>query len=192
MGNLYPDLARIDQELRDLSLSATPTLLHHLKALGVPWATIAHMGDRHFFGGSARVIEIGEGLYVLSREGKQHLILPVFEDGKLVDLVAFTSEQPMAWLLRLGTAWSLGLQDGLERHICEQEGRLWASPLDWLRADRDGLCVVDWSAPEVLELARLPNIRCQDIRLAERFLSALSRPCRLPVITYGEESRDAA
>jgi len=182
----------ITRELRDLSLSATPTLLHRLKALGVPWATIAHMGDRHYFGGSARVIDIDDGLYAPSNEGAPHLIVPVFEHEELVDLVAFTSAKPMAWLLRLGTGWSLGLLDGLERHIWEQEVRLWASPLDWLRADRDGLCVLDWSAPEVLELARLPSISCQDIRLAERLRSALSHPCRLPVITYGGELRYAA
>ena len=184
--------ADISSELRDLSLAATPPLLHRLKALGVPWPTIANMGDRHFFGGSARVIDIDDGLYAPSSEGAPHLILPVFEDEELVDLVAFTSDQPLAWLLRVGTGWSLGLLDGFERHSWGDEVRLWATPLDWLRADRDGLCILDWSAPEVLNLARLPRIRCQDKLLAGRLSEALSRPCRLPVITYGEELRDAA
>jgi len=192
MTNIFPDLALIAQELRDLSLSATAIIPRRLKALGVPWATIAHMGHRHYFGGSVRVIAIDDGLYAPSDEGKPHLILPVFEDGELVDLVAFTSEQPMAWLLRLGTGWSLGLIDGFERHSWEDEVRLWASPLDWLRADRDGLCILDWSAPEVYNLSRLPNIRCQDDRLAEQLMHALSRPYRLPNITYGEGLRDAA
>jgi hypothetical protein len=185
-------IAHISHELRDLSLAATPLLLHRLKALGVPWSTIAQMGARHYFGGSSRVIDIDDGLYAPSDEGAPHLVLPVFEDGELVDLVAFTAQQPLAWLLRLGTGWSLGLIDGLERHSWQEEVRLWASPLDWLRADCDGLCVLDWTAPEVLELARLPSIRCQDKTLAERLREALSRPYRLPTITYGQELRDAA
>jgi hypothetical protein len=181
----------ISNELRDLSLAATPLLLRRLQALGVSRPTVAQMGARHYFGGSARVIDIDDGLYAPSNEGAPHLVLPVFEDGELVDLVAFSSGQPLAWLLRLGCGWSLGLLDGFERHSWEPEVRLWASPLDWLRADRDGLCVLDWSAPEVLELARLPNIRCQDKHLAERLKEALSRAYRLP-ITYGQELRDAA
>ena len=185
-------VSNIKLELRDLSLSASPVLLHRLKALGVPWPTIAQMGHRHYFGGSARVIDIDDGLYAPSSEGVPHLILPVFEGGELVDLVAFSSEQPLAWLLRLGSGWSLGLLDGLERHSWEQEVRLWASPLDWLRADCAGLCILDWSAPEVFELSRLSNIRCQDKRLAGRLREALSRPYRLPGITFGEELRDAA
>ncbi len=84
--------ADISRELRDLSLSATAIIPRRLRELGVPWATIAYMGHRHYFGGLARVIDIGDGLYAVSHEGKQHLILPVFEDGKLVELVAFTSE----------------------------------------------------------------------------------------------------
>ena len=184
--------ANISRELSDLSLAASPLILRRLQALGVSRSTVAHMGDRHCFGGSARVIDIDDGLYAPSSEGMPHLILPVFEDGGLVDLVAFSSEQPLAWLLRLGTGWSLGLIDGFERHSWEDEVRLWASPLDWLRADRDGLCILDWSAPEVIELARLPNIRCQDRLLAERLKEALSRPYSLPQITYGEELRHAA
>ncbi|MCA1653678.1 MAG: hypothetical protein ABR588_05965 [Sphingomicrobium sp.] len=182
----------ISRELRELSLAAHPLLLRRLQALGVPWSTIAHMGDRHFFGGTSRAIAIDDGLYAPSCDGAPHLILPVFEDGELVDLVAFTSEQPLAWLLRIGVGWSLGLLDGFERHSWEPEVRLWASPLDWLRAGCDGLCVLDWSAPEVINLASLPSIRCQDHNLADRLKEALSRPYRLPVITYGEELRDAA
>lgn len=183
---------KITSELRDLSLSARPPLLHRLKALGVPWSTIAHMGARHYSGGSSCVIDVDDGLYAPSDEGTPHLIIPVFEDGELVDLVAFSSDQPLAWLLRLGCGWSLGLLDGLERHSWEDEVRLWASPLDWLRADCDGLCVLDWSAPEVVELARLPGIRCQDQTLAKQLREALSRPYRLPEITFGQELRDAA
>lgn len=186
---MRPDISR---ELRELSLAATPPLLHRLEALGVPWATIANMGNRHYFGGSARAIDVEDGLYAPSEEGAPHLILPVFENLELVDLVAFTSDQPMAWLLRLGTGWSLGLIDGLERHTWDDEVRLWASPLDWLCADRDGLCILDWSAPEVLELSRMGRIRCQDRFLSERLKQALSRPYRLPEITFGEHLRHAA
>ena len=182
----------ISRELKELSLSASPLLLQRLKTLGVPWSTIANMGARHFFGGSTRAVDTEDGLYAPSQDGAPHLILPVFEDGELVDLVAFRSEQPLAWLLRLGVGWSLGLLDGFERHGWEQEVRLWASPLDWLRADCDGLCILDWSAPEVINLASLPNIRCQDEHLAERLKVALTRPYRLPTITHSGAYRDAA
>lgn len=184
--------AEIQRELRDMSLAAGPPLLGRLRQLGVNQPTIAQMGARHFFGGACRAIEIDDGLYAPNDDGAPHLILPVFENCELVDLVAFTSDKPLAWLLRLGLGWSLGLLDGLERHSWQDEVRLWASPIDWLRADCDGLCILDWTAPEVLELARLPNIRCQDKRLAALLREALSRPYQLPSITYYEDLQHAA
>lgn len=187
--SMRPD---IPCELRGLSLAAQPSLLCRLRQLGVNQRTIAQMGNRHFFGGSDRVIDIDDGLYAPSANGEPHLILPVFENCNLVDLVAFTSDKPLAWLLRLGVGWSLGLLDGLERHSGEDEVRLWASPLDWLRAGCDGLCILDWSAPEILELARLPNIRCQDSKIAELLRDALTRPYRLPNITVCEDLQHAA
>ena len=184
--------ADIPCELRDLSLAAGPPLLQRLRQLGVEQQTIARMGDRHFFGGTHRAIDVGDGLYSPSEDGAPHLILPVFEDCELVDLVAFTSDKPLAWLLRLGVGWSLGLLDGFERHSWQDEVKLWASPLDWLRAGCDGLCILDWTAPEVLDLARLPNIRCQDKRLAMLLSEALSRPYQLPNISYYEDLKNAA
>lgn len=186
---MRPDISR---ELRDLSLAARPPLLHRLTALGVSWPTIANMGDRHYFGGSARVIDVDDGLYAPSADGEPHLILPVFERRNLVDLIAFTSNKPLAWLLRLGLGWSLGLLDGLEHHSGKDEVRLWATPLDWLRAGCDGLCILDWSAPDVRELTRLSRIHCQNRALSEVLKEALARPNRLPEITYGEDIRHAA
>lgn len=75
------------------------------------------------------------------------LILAVRERGELVDLLACSSAHPDRWALRRGMGWVLG-HDHYFACQAEQSDRLrlFATPLDWLAAGGDGICVLEWGA----------------------------------------------
>lgn len=177
-------------ELR--SAGRASTLLHFMQlvGLGVPRATVAELRREDWGWGITRAFDVGDGLYCPG-DGPLHLILPVLDDGDLIDLVAFRSGNPADWKLRTGQGLALGLERGWERHYWENEVTLSLTPLDWLRNGTDGLCVLDWDAPEISMLASLPGISCQTPRLAAQLRQALTRPQPLPPIIV-KELRHAA
>lgn len=182
-----PDL---DDELRLAALAVGPAHLNRLRALGVSWPTIGELGRHHHGLGIVRAKEAEDELYILG-DGEQHLVLPVYEDGELLDLVAFRSGDPERWLLRSGYGWALGLEHGLGRHTWGGPVPLSVSPLEWLQRGAEGLCVLDWSAPEVYYLNDIDHLVCSSARLAKHLRIALSKPARLPKISI-EEPRLAA
>lgn len=178
----------------ELAEARKATKLLHLKALermGVPRTTLCNLWRRDLDYGIARVSAAGDGLYE-PNEGELHLIVPIHEDGVLVDLCAFRSAAPGEWLLRTGQGWALGVECGLEPHTWGDPVGLAATPLDWLRQGTEGLCVVDWSAPEVRYLVGVPHIACATSELASVLRKALSSPPRFPKITVGESINVAA
>ena len=182
-----PDLHK---ELADAG--AATTLLHfrHLVALGVPRATLAAQRVDSWGWGVVNAIDVDDGLYAPG-DGPLHLVLPVWDGHDLIDLVAFRSGNPTGWRLRNGHGLALGLERGLERHHWEEEVELTTTPLDWLRNGADGLCIVDWDAPELHMLATLPRIVCPDQQCATQLRRALIRPQHLPQISI-KETRLAA
>lgn len=167
-------------------------LLHfkHLVALGVPRATIAAQRLDSWGWGVVNALDVGDGLYCPG-DGPLHLILPVWDGADLIDLVAFRSGNPADWRLRTGLGLALGLERGCERHDWDDEVTLSLTPLEWLRNGADGLCIVDWDAPELHMFATLPRIVCPDKQSAEQLRRALIRPQHLPQISI-KETRFAA
>ena len=141
--------------------------------------------------GRVRVERIGRGLYQPAEAaGEPCLLVPVTEDGALVDLVAFPRSAPSDWLLRTGNGWALGLADSIGSHMWAEKVRLFDSPVDWVRGKRAGICVVDWESPEVRSLDVLPRVICSP-RIGSLLRRALTRPPRLPQISL-MEARHAA
>lgn len=175
----------LGRELESAAFAVTRSHLRRLNGLGVSWETIGELGrDYHGFG-LVRCSEDADELFCLG-DGEQHLVLPVHERGEVVDLCAFRSDDPARWLLRTGCGWALGLERGLERHTWADSVPLSESPLDWLCNGANGLCVIDWDAPEVTYLTELPHIVCSTEALGRRLQSALARPPRLPSISVRE------
>ena len=168
------------------------TLLHfkHLLGLGVPRETVASLRLDSWGWGVENAVDVGDGLY-RPGDGPLHLVLPVWDNEDLVDLVAFRSGSPADWKLRTGLGLALGLDRGWERHHWQDEVELSLTPLDWLRTGADGLCIVDWDAPEIAMLASLPRIVCPTRESASQLRQALTRPQPLPPI-FVKEYRDAA
>lgn len=182
--------ADIERELQDAAHAVTQAHLRRMVALGVGWPTIGELGRDHYGFGVASVCDAGDGLFHPG-DGELRLILPVYEDGELLDLCAFRSDDPLDWLLRTGCGWALGLEWGLCRHTWGDPVPLAVSPLDWLRGGAEGLCILDWDAPELRYLTELPHIICSTDALADQLKAALAKPVRFPEISV-KETRLAA
>jgi hypothetical protein len=190
-------------ELRSAAMAVRQPHLDRLRGIGVPigyFAEWAMAYGVHPFG-VANVEPIGSGHYQPG-EGRLHIILPVIEDGVLVDLVAFRPDTAADWLLRTGNSTALGLEEGTERwtwyqpaydrrhrekrHQVGQPAHLFSDPLDWMRGGGEGLCVVDWESPEIYRLDVLPELVCSTPTVAALLTRALSRPARLPKLSLME------
>lgn len=175
----------LDAELGAAGRSTSILHFRLLESLGVSRETVCDI-MRHDYGfGVQRVTAADDGLYVPGN-GEMHLILPVRDNGELVDLCAMRSADPAGWLLRTGYGWALGLERGLEPHSWGDPVPVWLTPLSWLRAGCAGLVVLDWDAPEVRYLAGLPNLVCETAAQASRLREALTVPVRLPQISTME------
>lgn len=179
-------------ELRDAAMSVSAADLTYLRRLGAINDGVIEMGLRHHQLGLMRVAEAGDGLFYPSPDGARRLVVPVYEGSELLDLVAFSTTSPDHWLLRTGFGLALGLFEGWEPHRWADSVHLYRTPLDWLRAGGDGLCVVDWSAPEIYMLNDLRQITVNDHHVRQQLINALQRPLRIMPISLVEETRLAA
>lgn len=193
---ITPKKQRLDLQ-REMSAARNSIRVIHLRALerlGVERGLFCDMAASEFGLGVAFVTAGDEGLYHPGGD-ELHLILPIVEDGALVDLCAFRSADPTRWLLRSGLGWALGLDRGLERHTWLLDGEAVAlamSPLEWLRQGATGLCVTDWSAPEVTYLRGVPRLVCSTDKLASHLRAALIKPVNIPEILVRESLANAA
>lgn len=164
--------------------------LRMLERLGAPRGPLCDMLRDGWSLGISPASKDSEGLYQPS-DGPPHLIVPVWEDGALIDLCAFRSDATDWPLLRTGNGWALGLERGIEAHAWGPAA-LVTTPLDWLCRGGRALCVLDWAAAEVGYLRDVPHLVCQSQELAAVLLGALTRPPRLPKISVEEAHRAAA
>lgn len=136
----------------------------------------------------------------------RRLLLGVFDAaGALIDIAAIASHRRDVWALRTGQGWALGLDVLEDAHrsilaLDNRQGaapsakvgtgfaprrggrkritlRIYASPFDWLAAQGDGLCVLDWTAAAIGELRALgPRVTIEaDPGAGERLKALLAR-----------------
>ena len=109
--------------------------LPQLNHIGIPI-------DALLFCGVCRVRVDGE-FYAPDPDGEEALIVPVFEEGVLVDLACLLGKDE--WFLRTGNGVVLGY-DSLDDGWFGNPLVIFRSPLDWLRSGCEGVCVVGaWS-----------------------------------------------
>lgn len=115
------------------------------------------------------------------------IVQPVYEDGIIVDLIAWRSLKPLDWRWRVGAAWALGA-DSLH-------GSAWGgfasitvhpTPLAWLAGAGEGLAILNWTSPNIRQLSQFDEIVCDDSKVAGRLNEILSRPARVPRIVKGD------
>ena len=88
--------------------------------------------------------------------GVQALVLPVLDGQQLVDMVAFSPLSPDQWYLRRGDGRILGSGGGMaDWDTGMEEIRIFATPMDWMIAGGDGICVLTWDERAIRDLMAL-------------------------------------
>ncbi|GEP57332.1 hypothetical protein [Reyranella soli] len=122
--------------------------------------------------------------YAPAPGGKPSIIVPHFEDGRLLDLVA-VGLRSRACRTRAGVCTVLGGEwlDYARDH--ETAARIYPNPLAWLLAGRRGAVIVDWRSARYV-LADVPELVCTDKALAERIDKAMRQPVHMPRLIVGQ------
>lgn len=139
--------------------------------------------------GIARVRASANDLFDYEESAPVHVVLAVGDkDGALVDLLAFEPRDPRGWLLRTGNGQALG-EDRISDAIASMGWPdpptlvLHPNPLEWLKADCRGACVVDDFSPDICaRLRELPRIVVHNHGFAQALLSRLAERHDLPRI----------
>ena len=160
--------------------AATADLAATLQACGLPIATVWGVS----------FVEIDGHHYMPVAGGKPAVIVPLFVDGALLDLVA-TGLQTRAMRTRAGIATVLGREWIDHAKSTETTLRLFGDPIEWLRNSRRGTVVVDWRAARHA-LADVPGIACESEFLAAQVERAMHQPVSLPKLFVREANRAAA
>lgn len=187
MGNI-----NLENELNAACRAVRQHHLDRLPTLGVSGRAIGELGQYQLPFGVARVNPLPDSLYEPSDEGSPFMLMPVIERGGVIDAIAFNTSQPARWLWRIGQGWALGL-DELRPRWDDGPVPVFATPLEWLANAGQGICVLDWSAPdhEVESLRLREGLAATTPMLAARLHKLLSRPRWIPEIVKMEAQNAA-
>lgn len=169
--------------------------IHHLLDLGVPRKNLALLGAQQAPFGVAMIKWNNEGIWWPDDNGVPRLLIPCYERGEIVDIVALKAAEPDVWFHRTGQAVILGA-DRLA--TCVKLGTLdvVSTPMDWLANPFKVVCVLNWAAAyhELSPLRDWPELRVDTVRLARAVGLYLERRHPIPKITLNlkEALRDAA
>lgn len=125
-------------------------------------------------------------------DGEPVIVMGVSEhpDEQIIDLVAFQPSDPTRWWLRSGQGVVLGLHNARLAAFKEEPVFVHATPLDWLRAECQGVVVLDWTADI---LSRLDGYGIlTDATTGKRLEQAFTRHFNFPQIKIIEGQRHAA
>lgn len=149
--------------LMDAAAAGMPaSAMKHLIALGADQGFAAQLHGKRMMGVAAISVS-GDGARWEPEGPDRRLLIGVTDEfGELIDVAAVSSVRRDEWALLTGMGWALGL-DRFEAaaariavHGERVRLRLLATPMDWLAAGGDGLCVLDWRA-DALRQIRLPG-----------------------------------
>jgi hypothetical protein len=185
-------LAPLRQEAQGYVNNLRQKHFDRLNALGVSAARIIATG----IVGVAQIEVLAGDLWQPCEGGDEYLTVGVSEDDGIVDILAFRPSDPDVWYLRRGSAWALGHDAIMEARgaWCDQESAiaLTATPLDWLRGDMAGACIIDWTQDAVMTLRDAVRIQVPSREFARALRLQLSRPPALPPIDVKRGARRAA
>jgi hypothetical protein len=171
------------RELRTACRTARlPDLATALQACGLPIDTGPTWG--------VSFVEIDTHNFTPAAGGKPAIIVPLFEDGALLDLIA-VGLSTRSTRTRAGIATVLGQEWIDHAKATEATVRLFADPIEWLRNGRRGSVIVDWRSAR-FALSDVPGIACENELLAERIKRAMQQPVHLPKLFVREPHRAAA
>ena len=171
---------------REMNAAARAVRLAHIlriESLGVPRMAIARVAAILPPFGVQRVRWLSGCPYEPDDDGESAVIMPVpaAERGLgeigLVDLLAFSTNDPRKWSWRTGDGWALG-----EWCLDDHEAVVVETPLDWLARSENAICVLNWSAPARCwsALRSVPSLRFANETLRARAERAMRQAIALP------------
>jgi hypothetical protein len=135
-------------------------------------------------------VAVEDGHYMPDPSGQAAIIVPVADDGRIVDLAA-TGLASRRSATRTGLGAILG-QAALDRALVHRVPlHLFSDPIEWLQHRGAGAVVLDWRAAAFV-LSDLAGIACTSDLLAGRVEKALHQPLRVPPLFVRENRRAAA
>lgn len=138
-------------------------------------------------------IETSGRIFEINPDGHPAVIVPIsdnydidsFEDG-LVDFLAFLPSNPLRWFALRDSSPVLNAGAVTKATILEKPLLIWRDPLSWLRADREGVVILDWRGDLRIWLSGASRIWCQDALTEQRLRKAFHLPVVIPEIRHGE------
>ena len=193
--NLYVEMAEAV-----LNLPSGGKARARLSALGVGIESIRAAGGL----GALRVVT-EDGYFVPADQGDSQaagaLVLPVFEDGTLTDLIAFNPDSPARFFVRTKLAKALGMWHA---DHARDNTTLWPShgevhpslplfpdPLSWLQGGCEGTCVLN-SAWLAHTLVNIRSVTATSEHHAATLHKALTWPGAPEIFFHQKKKRETA
>jgi hypothetical protein len=149
--------------------------------------TACRLANKSLFWGFD-AIEISGLSYEPSPAGRSAAIVPVFDDGALIDLAACRlADRRVA--TRRGIARALGepsIEVAIDRRVALP---LFADPLHWLTGNGAGAVILDWTQTGLL-LDGIESVICASRSLAKRVHDTTRRMFHPPRIHFVQRSRN--
>ena len=165
------------------------------RELGIPNSAI--FGDRALVR-VARIVTHSDGFFDFHDEGEPAIIVPEGEPevpgwAEIDDLVAFKPTDPGNWWLRRGAVDLLGAYNIRPWKLAPT--RIFESPLSWLKAGGNGVCILNWALNPGSVLLGAGHLQVESLalktRLESRIKEAALAPFHIKVATT-PEARHAA
>lgn len=182
----------LHEEMRTAVRGVRQAHIDRILALGVDRAPFCRLGMTQPQFGVMRVRALSDGLYEPDQDGGTAAIVPVMAMERLdtilgqidlpclVDLIAFQTVSPARWQWRIGTGWALGAHLLTEPDSDAVE--IVATPLEWMSAGGEVVCVLDWSeqSPAWFYLRTAPELVVNNEMLAARLAAGIERATPRP------------
>ncbi len=180
-------------------------LAHTQDPLGPTWyARFRELGfpDRVIFGvrpliGVGRIVTHSDGLFEFHDDGEVALVVPEGEPESpgwavVPDLIAFKPSEPGRWWLRRGQVDLLGAYNMAPWKLSPTT--IHETPLSWLRAGADGICIVDWGLDPATALLPAGDLVAEtpalEARLECRITEAALEPFKIAVAQAAAQAGD--
>ena len=107
--------------------------------------------------GLAKIVRMGTRFFEFSPGGASHIIVPVIDchERSIVDLLAFSSDEPNKWLFRIGSERLLD-GDALGDQHLGKPLHIFRTPLSWLKCRCAGVVIFDIERA-FIDLKTAPN-----------------------------------
>ena len=166
-------MADLDREFALTTDGVSPLVLERLQRMGIPNRII--FGPRHYVG-VARIVTTSDGLFEFHDDGEVALVVPEGEPewpcwAQVHDLITFKPDNPGRWWRRRGDVDLLGASNMTQWRLaplCIHE-----TPLSWLQAGADGICIVDWAIDPIARLVSDGHLEVQTLALKQRLESRI-------------------